>query len=91
MIPMNKRLGMLAALLGTSIFGFSFMFSRIALAVASPYVMLMYRFVLAFLTLNVLVAVLRLAGVDHAKEQEVHWLRFSLRGRVISSPMPLMV
>jgi len=80
---MNKRLGMLAAILGTSIFGFSFMFSRIALTVASPFVMLMYRFVLAFLTLNVLVAVLRLAGVDHAKEQEVHWLRFSLKGKDI--------
>ena len=78
---MNKRLGMLAAILGTSIFGFSFMFSRIALAVASPFVMLMYRFVLAFLTLNALVLGLRLAGVDHAKDQQVHWLRFSLRGK----------
>ena len=65
MIPMNKRLGMLAAILGTSIFGFSFMFSRIALAVASPYVMLMYRFVLAFATLNLLVLGLRIAKVDH--------------------------
>ena len=81
MIPMNKRLGMLAAILGTSIFGFSFMFSRIALAIASPYVMLMYRFVLAFLTLNLLVACLRLAGVDHSAEEKVHWLRFSLRGK----------
>ncbi len=78
---MNKRLGMLAAILGTSIFGFSFMFSRIALSVASPFVMLMYRFVLAFLTLNVLVLSLRLAGVDHAKDEQVHWLRFSLRGK----------
>ena len=78
---MNKRLGMLAAILGTSIFGFSFMFSRIALAVASPYVMLMYRFVLAFLTLNVLVLGLKAAGVDHSKEEKVHWLRFSLRGK----------
>ena len=78
---MNKRLGMLAAILGTSIFGFSFMFSRIALAVASPFVMLMYRFVLAFLTLNLLVAGLKLAGIDHSQEEKVHWLRFSLRGK----------
>ena len=42
----------LAALLGNSIFGFSFMFSRMALASVSPYVMLMYRFCLAFLCLN---------------------------------------
>jgi len=78
---MNKRLGMLAAMTGTGIFGFSFMFSRIALSVASPYVMLMYRFVLAFVTLNLLVLGLRAAGVNHAKEQQVHWLRFSLRGK----------
>ena len=78
---MNKRLGMLAAILGTSIFGFSFMFSRIALAVASPYVMLMYRFVLAFVTLNLLVVGLRIAGVDHSADEGVHWLRFSLHGK----------
>lgn len=80
---MNKRLGMLAAILGTSIFGFSFMFSRIALGVSSPFVMLMYRFVLAFLTLNLLVFALRIAGVDHKADKEVHWLRFSLRGKDI--------
>lgn len=78
---MSKRLGMLAAITGTSIFGFSFMFSRIALEVASPYVMLMYRFVLAFVILNLVVAVLRIAGVDHSADAEVHWLRFSLRGK----------
>ena len=78
---MNKRLGMLAAILGTSIFGFSFMFSRIALAVAPPFVMLMYRFVLAFLTLNALVLVLRLTGRGRPKDEQVHWLRFSLRGK----------
>ena len=42
----------LAALLGNSIFGFSFMFSRMALESTSPYVMLMYRFCLAFLCIN---------------------------------------
>ncbi len=80
---MNKRLGMLAAILGTSIFGFSFMFSRIALSVAAPFVMLMYRFVLAFVTLNVLVLALRIAKVDHSKDDPVHFLRFSLRGKDI--------
>lgn len=72
---------MMAAILGTSIFGFSFMFSRIALVIASPFVMLMYRFVLAFVTLNLLVLGLRAAGVDHSGDAKVHWLRFSLRGR----------
>ena len=72
---MNKRLGMLAAATGTSIFGFSFMFSRIALGIASPYVMLMYRFVLAFATLNVLLLALRGKGTG--------WMRFSLKGKNI--------
>ena len=86
--PMSKRLGVLAAITGTSIFGFSFMFSRIALSVASPYVMLMYRFVLAFLLLNAVVAVLRLTGAKQSADARVHWLRFSLRGRNVR---PLVV
>lgn len=43
-----------AALLGNSIFGFSFLFSSVALKVASPFVLLSARFLLAFLTLNLL-------------------------------------
>lgn len=39
----------LAVMGGNAIFGFSFMFSRLALDVAAPFVMLMYRFLLAFL------------------------------------------
>jgi len=85
---MNKRLGMLAAMTGTCIFGFSFMFSRIALTVASPYVMLMYRFVLAFVTLNLLVGGLRLAGFNKDRKKTAQWLRFSLRGRNL---LPLIV
>lgn len=85
MIPLNKRLGMLAAILGTSIFGFSFMFSRIALAVASPFVMLMYRFVLAFVTLSLLVAGLRIAGVNHSGEERCTGFVFPCTAR-ISAP-----
>ena len=39
------------------------------------------RGVAVHLTLNTLVLGLRLAGVDHSQDQQVHWLRFSLRGR----------
>ena len=48
----RKQAATLAALIGNSIFGFSFMFSRIALDVATPFVMLMYRFLLAFAAIN---------------------------------------
>lgn len=61
----------LAALLGNSIFGFSFMFSRMALENASPYVMLMYRFCLAFLCIN------GVALWARAKKKE-GWMRFQI-------------
>ena len=43
-----------AALLGYSIFGFSFLFSKLGLGVATPLVMISVRFLTAFLTLNIL-------------------------------------
>ena len=42
----------IAGLLGYSIFGFSFLFSKIALGVASPMVLLSVRFLMAFLVLS---------------------------------------
>jgi len=44
----------IAALLGYSIFGFSFLFSKLALNVAQPLVLISVRFLAAFLTLNIL-------------------------------------
>lgn len=44
----------LCALLGYSIFGFSFLFSKIALDLVSPFVLLSIRFLAAFLVLNLL-------------------------------------
>lgn len=48
----RKALG--AALTGNVIFGFSFLFTRLALGHASPYVLLACRFTLAFLVMNLL-------------------------------------
>ena len=50
----ETRLATIAALIGNTVFGFSFMFSRIALGIAPPFVMLMYRFIGAFLGLSIL-------------------------------------
>ena len=69
-------LATLAAFAGNAIFGFSFMFSRIALKTATPFIMLMYRFVLAFLVLNAV-------ALFSARTKRTDWLRFSLRGRSI--------
>ncbi len=45
----------LAGLAGNSIFGFSFLFSKLALGVTTPFVLLSVRFVIAFLVMNLLV------------------------------------
>ena len=50
----RKNLAILSSLLGYSIFGFSFLFSKQALKVATPFVLLAVRFSAAFLLLNIL-------------------------------------
>lgn len=70
--------GTLAALCGNSIFGFSFMFSRVALQVASPFVMLMYRFCLAFAFMTVVVLWAK-------KTNRQGWLRFRLSWKETAS------
>ncbi len=50
----NKSLGTICALLANLIFGFSFIFSKTALEVAQPLIILSVRFSVAFLTLNLL-------------------------------------
>ena len=51
----KTTLATLAALAGYSIFGFSFLFSKIALNQATPFVLLAIRFVTAFLLLNLVI------------------------------------
>lgn len=59
----NKRtLGMLAVIIGDTIFGFSFLFSKVILSMVSPSVMIAVRFFVAFLVLNLIVLVNKLLG-----------------------------
>jgi drug/metabolite transporter (DMT)-like permease len=85
----TEKLGTLAAIIGNGIFGFSFMFSRIALGVTTPFVMLTYRFILAFVLLNA-VALWSVKMRKPAPERpgEVDWMRFDLRGRPV---LPLLL
>ena len=82
------KLAMLGALTGNSIFGFSFMFSRMALGITSPFVMLMVRFILAAALLGVIALIASRKGDWRDANGEIHWLRFSLRGK---SLLPLLV
>lgn len=69
---MSTRTKALAAvILGNSIFGFSFLFSKIALDLTLPSVMLACRFLVAFLALNLVVLIGKMAGK----------LEFSLKGK----------
>ena len=73
--------GTLAALIGNGIFGFSFMFSRMAISVSSPFVMLAWRFTAAFAFINVLSVVSRRKNLSG-------WLRFQIPWRKC---MPLIL
>lgn len=50
----KKTLGLLALILSNIIFGFSFMFTKVALSFASPLVLVALRFTLAFIVMNLL-------------------------------------
>lgn len=50
----TSTLATLASLAGYSIFGFSFLFSKLALDMTTPFVLLSFRFLTAFLVLNLL-------------------------------------
>ena len=51
----EKVLPIVAAVVGHSIWGFSYLFTRMALSVTSPDVLLTVRFSIAFLILNILI------------------------------------
>ena len=55
MADKTKLMGMLAALAANLIFGFSFLFSKTALTVAHPLLILAVRFTVAFIALNLLI------------------------------------
>lgn len=67
----TRTKALIAVILGNSIFGFSFLFSKIALELTIPSVMLAVRFTVAFLALNLVVLFGKLIGK----------LKFSLRGK----------
>ena len=67
----TRTKALIAVILGNSIFGFSFLFSKIALELTIPSVMLAVRFTVAFIALNLVVLFGKLTGK----------LEFSLRGK----------
>lgn len=53
----KESFSLIAVFIGYTIFGFSFLFSKRALDLTSPFVLLGFRFLVAFLALNIIIAV----------------------------------
>ena len=82
----KKRLpSLLAALLAAVIFGMSFMFSRLALDVAPPTVLLAFRFTTAFVAMTLVITVNGVIGKLRGKPL----FAFSLKGKNIASLLAL--
>src|SRR5690554_2166688 len=64
MVQKKEIIAYLASIIYASIFGLSFLFSKRALAVATPFQLISFRFLLAFLVLSLLVA-LGVVKVDY--------------------------
>jgi len=73
----NSKKAIMAVALGNSIFGFSFLFSKIALDHAVPSLMVAMRFTTAFIVMNIIV----FAGTIIKKHNGEPLVRFSLRGK----------
>lgn len=69
----NNIVGLLAVFSGNVIFGFSFLFSKIALDIVEPIVLIAVRFLTAFIVLNLLVLVGKVFKIDA--------LSFSIKGK----------
>src|SRR5204862_345545 len=73
--PKIEKLSLLLAFLGFAIFGFSFMFSKEALEITTPFILLAVRFTVAFIILNLLLLTgkfkLHLKGKPRSEERRV--------------------
>lgn len=69
----NSKKAIMAVALGNSIFGFSFLFSKIALDHAVPSLMVAMRFTTAFIVMNIIV----FAGTLIKKHNGEPLVRFS--------------
>ena len=73
--------GLLAVAAGNVIFGFSFLFSRLALGIAMPSVLMALRFTTAFLVMNIIV----LVGGMIRKKDGSRLVEFSLKGKPLKN------
>lgn len=73
----TRKKALLAVIIGNSIFGFSFLFSKTALEMTLPSVMLAVRFTTAFIVLNMIVFL----GSHIKKKNGDQIIKFTLKGK----------
>lgn len=73
----RKNKALLAVMTGNTIFGFSFLFSKLALQITIPSVLIAVRFTVAFIVLNLIV----LIGRNIKKPDGTRLVEFSLKGK----------
>ncbi len=76
-----KRKAIIAVITGNTIFGFSFLFSKIALDITIPSVLLAVRFTVAFIALNLIAGIGRMIKKQNGESLVV----FSLKGKPLGS------
>ncbi len=80
-----EKKAMLAVLLGNAIFGFSFLFSKLALQITIPAVLIAVRFTVAFLLLNIIIFV----GRRLRREDGSALIEFSVIGKPVKDVLLL--
>ena len=87
---MDKRtLALLCVAAGNTIFGFSFIFSKMALGIAIPSVLIATRFLAAFLALNIVAFAGRMILVDDGEGGRRPLVAFSLKGKPLRNVLLL--
>lgn len=77
----RKKQALIAVILGNSIFGFSFLFSKLALQITSVSVLIAVRFSVAFFVLNLIV----FCGIHLKNKDGNALLSFSLKGKPLKN------
>ena len=83
----RKTIGLLSVMAGNIIFGFSFLFSKIALNLTTPTVLIATRFAVAFLLLNLIVFI----GKSVRKKDGNPLIDFRLKGKPLKPILTLAI
>ena len=81
----------IAVIIGNTIFGFSFIFSKMALQITLPSVLIAVRFVAAFIALNLIVLIGRAIKVSDGRGNRRPLVQFSLRGKPLRNIILLAI